>query len=230
MRIAHTGFQIADGKFKYVEPPFTALVEKFQPVKLSPYYFEFKADDYENGQAIAITADRALDLLILDIEKIEGRLARTTDAAEQAVLAKCQAQLESQQPVCDLALSEDERAAVRAFGLFTFKPTLILPDAAADAQAVCQALMGKVPWMFFYTVGKPEVHAWLVERNADAVTCAGRIHTDLARGFIKAEIFSYEDILATHNVQDARSKGLVKLVGRDFPVPENSIIEIRFNV
>ena len=197
---------------------------------MSPYYFEFRADDYENAQAIAITAERVLDLLVLDMEKIEGRLARTEDAAEQAVLAKCLAHLEEQKPVCDLTLDDGERAAVRAFGLFTFKPTVILADASSDATAVCRAVLATARMMFFFTVGKPEVHAWLVEQGADAVTCAGRIHTDLARGFIKAEVFRYEDIMATHNVQDARGKGLVKLVARDFPVPENSILEIRFNV
>ena len=230
MRIAHTGLKLTDGKFKYVDAAFTALVEKFQPVKVSPYYFEFKADDYENAQAIAITAERVLDLLVLDMEKIESRLSRTEDAAEKAVLSKCLAHLEEQKPVCDLALTEAERTAVRAFGLFTFKPTAVLADAASDATAVCQAVLEQARMMCLFTVGKPEVHAWLVEKHADAVTCAGRIHTDLARGFIKAEVFRYEDILATHNVQDARGKGLLKLVDRDFPVPENSIIEIRFNV
>jgi ribosome-binding ATPase len=230
MRIAYSGLKLTDGKFKYQDTAFTALVEKFQPVKLSPYYFEFRADDYENAQAIVITAERALDLLVLDMEKIESRLARTDDAAEKSVLAKCLAHLEEQKPVCDLALTDAERTGVRAFGLFSFKPTAILADASADANTVCQAVLAKARMMFFFTVGKPEVHAWLVERNADAVTCAGRIHTDLARGFIKAEVFRYEDILATHNVQDARSKGLMKLVDRDYAVPENSILEIRFNV
>ena len=230
MRIAHTGLKLADGKFKFEDAAYTALVEKFQPVKLSPYYFEFRADDYENAQAIAIASERALDLLVLDMEKIEGRISRSDDETEKAVLAKCLAHLEEEKPVCDLDLTPAEKAAVHAFGLFTFKPTVILTDAAGDAAAVCRAVLAKARMMFFFTVGKPEVHAWLVEQGADAVTCAGRIHTDLARGFIKAEVFRYEDILATHNVQDARSKGLVKLVDRDFPVPTNSILEIRFNV
>jgi ribosome-binding ATPase YchF (GTP1/OBG family) len=230
MRIAYTGLRLTDGKFKFEDAAYTRLVEKFQPVKLSPYYFEFRVDDYENAQAIAIAADRALDLLVLDMEKIEGRMTRSDSDAEKAVLAKCLAHLEDGKPVCDLDLTPAERAAVHAFGLFTFKPTAILEDAASDAAAVCRAVLAKARMMFFFTVGKPEVHAWLVEQGADAVTCAGRIHSDLARGFIKAEVFRFEDILATHNVQDARGKGLVKLVDRDFPVPENSILEIRFNV
>ena len=84
--------------------------------------------------------------------------------------------------------------------------------------------------MFFYTVGKDEVHAWLVEKNTDAVTCAGKIHSDLSRGFIKAELLSFEDMMAAHNMQDARARKLTRLVDRDHAIPINSILDIQFNV
>jgi hypothetical protein len=90
--------------------------------------------------------------------------------------------------------------------------------------------MEKAGMMFFYTVGKQEVHAWLVEKDTDAVTCAEKIHSDLARGFIKAELVRCEDMMTTHNMQDARSKNLTKLVDRDYVIPTNSILDIRFNV
>ncbi|MDD5705409.1 MAG: DUF933 domain-containing protein [Kiritimatiellae bacterium] len=230
MRIAHAGLNLTDGKIKYGDSRFTALAEKFQPAKLVPYYFEFCGANFEGAQAIAIARSQALDLLILDMEKIETRLERTADEAEKALLRKCQGQLEGQQPICDLTLTDAERDAVRAFGLLSFKPTVMSDDAAPTTDDIGRAVLDKAGMMFFYTVGKPEVHAWLVERNASAVTCAGRIHTDLARGFIKAEVFSFDDIMAAHSVQEARSKGAMQLVDRDFPVPENSIIEIRFNV
>jgi ribosome-binding ATPase YchF (GTP1/OBG family) len=230
MRIAHCGLGIADGKCKYQDAAYLALVEKFQPAKLSPYVFEFKAGDFENAQAVAIAADRVLDLLVPDMERLEGRIERAGSDDERAMLARCLAHLESGHPLCDLELDEAARATVRTFGLLSLKPTAVLADASADASAVCAAVIRKAGMMFFFTVGKPEVHAWLVERNADAVTCAGRIHTDLARGFIKAEIFRFEDILAAHSVQDARSRGLVRLVDRDVPVPPDSILEIRFKV
>ena len=83
--------------------------------------------------------------------------------------------------------------------------------------------------MFFYTAGKEEVHAWLVEKDTGAATCAGKIHTDLSRGFIKAELVSCEDMMTAHNMQDARSRKLTKLVDRDYVIPMNSILDIRFN-
>ena len=62
------------------------------------------------------------------------------------------------------------------------------------------------------------------------MTCAGKIHTDLAKGFIKADIVSFNDFKDVFNLQEARTKGLVKLVGREYIIQEGDIIEIRFNV
>jgi ribosome-binding ATPase YchF (GTP1/OBG family) len=84
--------------------------------------------------------------------------------------------------------------------------------------------------MFFYTAGQQEVHAWLIRSGFDARECAGQIHTDLARGFVKAEIVSVEDMLQCHSMADARRKGLSRLVDRDFVIPSDTVLEIRFNI
>ncbi|MBI4620628.1 MAG: DUF933 domain-containing protein [Desulfobacterales bacterium] len=230
MKIAYTGLNLPEGKIKYNDEIFVSLAEKFQPAKLSPYYFEFLPEDYESADIIAIADEHVLDLLILDMEKIEGRLSRTEDPSEKEVLKKCLSQLEDQKPICDLLLDNSERAIVNALGPLSFKPTLVCKDTSPDANVVCRDGMEKAGMMFFYTIGKQEVHAWLVEKDTDAVTCAGKIHSDLARGFIKAELVSFEDIMTVYNMQDARSKGLTKLVDRDYLIPAKSILDIRFNV
>lgn len=230
MKIAYRGLDLPEGKTKYNDEIFVRLVEKFQPAKVSPYYFEWLPDDFESADIIAISEECLLELLILDMDKIEGRLSRTEDPFEKAVLEKCLAQIEDQKPVCDLVLDEAERAIVRAFRLLSATPTVVYVDTSPDPNAVCRDGMDKAGTMFFYTVGKQEVHAWLVRRETDAVTCAGKIHSDLARGFIKAELVSCEDMMTVHNMQAARSKNLTRLVDREFIIPKNSILDIRFNV
>ncbi|MEE8329260.1 MAG: DUF933 domain-containing protein [Thermodesulfovibrionia bacterium] len=187
-------------------------------------------DDYESADVIAIANEYVLDLLIFDMEKIEGRLSRTEDPSEKGVLEKCLAQLEDQKPICNLSLDNAELAIVKAFRLLSFTPTLVYKNTSPDTNIVCRDGMEKAGMMFFYTVGKQEVHAWLVEKDTDAITCAGKIHSDLAKGFIKAELVSCEDMMTAHNMQDARSKELTKLVDRDYVIPMNSILDIRFNV
>jgi GTP-binding protein YchF len=83
----------------------------------------------------------------------------------------------------------------------------------------------------FFTVGPDEVRAWTLREGARAVDAAGTIHSDLARGFIRAEIVHYDDF-AAHDWSKAklRDKGLLRLEGRDCPVRDGDIIEIRFNV
>lgn len=230
MRIAYTGLNLPQGKMKYEDGIFVGLAEKFQPEKVSPYYFEFLPDGNESADIIAIADECVLDLLILDMEKIEGRLSRTEDPFEKGVLEKCLAQLEDQKPICDLPLDKSERAIVKSLMLSSLTPTVVYTDTSPDPNRVCRDGMDKAGMMFFYTVGKEEVHAWLVEKDADAATCAGRIHSDLARGFIKAELVSCEDMMTAHNLQDARSKKLSKLVDRDYVIPMESILDIRFNV
>ena len=230
MKISYTKLDLPEGKIKYNDGIFFGLVEKFQPVKVSPYYFEFIPDDYEAADIIAIAEEHVLDLLILDMEKIENRLPRTEDLSEKETLEKCLAQVEDQKPICDLILDKNEQAVVRALKLLSFTPTLVCGNPSPEPDIVCRDAMEKAGMMFFYTVGKEEVHAWLVGKNTDAVTCAGKIHSDLSRGFIKAEIVSCEDMMTAHNMQDARSKKLTRLVGRDHAIPTNSILDIQFNV
>lgn len=82
----------------------------------------------------------------------------------------------------------------------------------------------------FFTVGKDEVRAWTLKKGSTAVEAAGVIHSDLARGFIKAEIMKYDDLIALGSEKEVKEKGLMKLVGKEHVVEDGDIITIRFNV
>ena len=84
--------------------------------------------------------------------------------------------------------------------------------------------------MNFFTVGEDEVRAWEVRRGATALECAGTIHTDLARGFIRAEVVSYQDLMAAGSQSAARSMGKVRLEGKDQVIQDGDVIVVRFNV
>lgn len=91
----------------------------------------------------------------------------------------------------------------------------------------CYNLLGL---MSFFTVGEDEVRAWTVRRGATAVEAAAAIHTDLARGFIRAEVLSYEDMMACRTLAEARKQGKLRLEGRDYIVQDGDILNIRFNI
>jgi ribosome-binding ATPase len=82
----------------------------------------------------------------------------------------------------------------------------------------------------FFTVGEDEVRAWTIPVGATAVEAAGVIHTDLARGFIRAEVVAYNDLIAAASMAKAKEKGHVRLEGKEYPVKDGDILNIRFNI
>ncbi len=82
----------------------------------------------------------------------------------------------------------------------------------------------------FFTVGEDEVRAWTIPVGADAVDAAGTIHTDLAHGFIRAEVIAYDDLIAAGTMAEARKRGSLRLEGKEYIVKDGDILNIRFNV
>jgi len=82
----------------------------------------------------------------------------------------------------------------------------------------------------FFTVGEDEVRAWTITNGTSAPDAAGVIHTDFKKGFIRAEIVSYSDLLAAGTYHEARKKGTVRLEGKTYIVQDGDIINFRFNV
>jgi GTP-binding protein YchF len=85
-------------------------------------------------------------------------------------------------------------------------------------------------YISFFTVGEDEVRAWNVRRNATAVEAAAAIHSDLARGFIAAECFRFEDLVAWGSEKAVKEKGRALLAGKDYSVKDGDVLSIRFNV
>ena len=92
---------------------------------------------------------------------------------------------------------------------------------------LCYKLLGYVS---FFTVGEDEVRAWTIVQGDNAVIAAGKIHSDLARGFIRAECFRYDDIMTHGSEKVLKEKGLFKLEGKEYIVKDGDIISVRFNV
>ena len=82
----------------------------------------------------------------------------------------------------------------------------------------------------FLTAGAPEVRAWTITKGTKAPQAAGKIHTDFERGFIRAEVVSYDDLMACGTMAAAREKGLIRSEGKEYVVQDGDIILFRFNV
>ena len=92
---------------------------------------------------------------------------------------------------------------------------------------VCYDVLGLIS---FFTYVGDEVKAWTISKGTSALMAAGKIHSDIERGFIKAEVVSFEDFISSGNIQAVKEKGLLRLEGKTYEVKDGDIINFRFNV
>lgn len=117
-------------------------------------------------------------------------------------------------------LDDDEKAA--------FLSELGLNESGLDRLIKkSYSLLGLISYL---TAGQPEVRAWTIKKGTKAPQAAGKIHTDFEKGFIRAEVVAYDDLMACGSHTAAKEKGLVRLEGKDYVVKDGDIILFRFNV
>jgi len=150
-----------------------------------------------------------------DIESTTSGLARFADLPETDVVVLC-AELE-------MEISRLDEADQRPF----------LDELDVDEPAVFRLIRvsyGLLEVISFFTVGKDEVRAWTLRRGSFATDAAGTIHSDLERGFIRAEVVTYEELMGVGSTAAARERGTLRLEGKNYVVQDGDVLNIRFNV
>jgi GTP-binding protein YchF len=94
---------------------------------------------------------------------------------------------------------------------------------------VAQAAQKLLGLASFLTIGEDEVRAWMVSEGLPALKAAGKVHSDMERGFIRAEVVAFDDLAACGSMAEARKKGLLRLEGKTYPVKDGDVITILFN-
>ena len=82
----------------------------------------------------------------------------------------------------------------------------------------------------YLTAGQPEVRAWTIKKGTKAPQAAGKIHSDFEKGFIRAEVVAFDDLMACGTMAAAKEKGLVRSEGKDYVMQDGDIVLFRFNV
>ena len=143
----------------------------------------------------------------------EVREIATREAAECVVIC---AQLEAEL----VALPPEER--------LDYLKSLRVSTSGVDQ--LIQGAYHLLGLMSFLTAGEKEVRAWTIPQGTRAQTAAGTIHSDIERGFIRAEVISYDELMAAGSYATARDKGLLRLEGKDYIMREGDVVHFRFNV
>ena len=158
------------------------------------------------------------ELCLADLESVEKQLVKAQKlikagdkkaAARAALLQRISDALGEGIPVRRVEMTDDEKAGLDRLIKAGFK------------------LLGL---QTFLTAGEMESRAWTIVQGSTAPQAAGKIHTDFEKGFIRAEIVSYDDLVKCGSKQAAKEKGLVRLEGKDYIMQDGDVVEFRFNV
>jgi GTP-binding protein YchF len=150
------------------------------------------------------------EVVIANLEEGEEVPSDLDDAV--GVFASIEAETAEMEP-------EEARALLEEFGV-----------AEPGLERVIAAGYGALDLITFLTTGEDETRAWEVPRGATAPEAAGAIHTDLQRGFIRAEVISYEELVAAGSMDAARAAGKIRVEGKDYVVREGDVLHVRFAV
>jgi hypothetical protein len=181
-------------------PEEAGLLSGFNLLTAKPLLIVLNIDEAQAAQAAAIEADAAM---------------RLTGAGTSAIALPARAE-------ADVAeLSPDEAAE--------FRRELGLPETSA-VERLLQQVVSLLGLVTFYTAGPQDTHAWSVPAGTPAQTAAGRIHSDIERGFIRAEVISSEDFLAAGSHAEAKRRGVMRLEGKTYEVRDGDVINVLFNV
>lgn len=123
---------------------------------------------------------------------------------------------------------EEELASLEPEEQLEMLEALGLKESGLDK--VVKASYDLLGLMSFLTAGEPEVRAWTIKKGTKAPKAAGKIHSDIERGFIRAEIVSYNDLITEGSMNNVKEKGLVRLEGKDYIMQDGDVVLFRFNV
>ena len=187
-------------------------------------------DQLLDADSILATQDSKADLILKDLEFVETRLGRDPQPAEKAALEKIKTLLESEKFLFSSGLTPEDLQAISAHNFYTNKPTTVAssedlqnPDALlirafADAGYIC-----------FLTVGGKENRAWAIRKGITVWEAAGAIHTDIQKGFIRAEVINFADFVVAGGETQAKRAGKQRLETKQYVVQDYDLLNFRFN-
>jgi hypothetical protein len=164
-------------------------------------------------------------LIVLNIDEADAGRIEAIEAAARAGFASGAQTGVIAVPVrgeADVAELSPEEAA-------EFRKELGLPETPA-AGRLLQAAVSLLGLIAFYTAGEQDTHAWSIPAGTQAVKAAGRIHSDIERGFIRAEVIGWQELLVAGSHAEAKRRGVQRVEGKTYEVQDGDVINVLFNV
>lgn len=187
-------------------------------------------DQLLDADAILVSVEGRADVILKDLEFVETRLGRDPQPAERAALEKIKTLLEQEKFVFNSGLAPADLQAVAAHNFFTAKPIVMAqPADLENPDALLLRAFAEAGYICFLTVGGKENRAWPIRKGITAWEAGGTIHSDIQKGFIRAEIISYADFVAAGGETQAKRAGKMRLETKQCVMQDYDLVNFRFN-
>lgn len=188
-------------------------------------------DELSDTEAIITSEAGAPDLILKDLEFVEMRLGRNAEGVELGVLQKLKTSLDKEQFLYPLVFTPEEKVFVASYGLTTLRPVVVAKkeELGQFDSVVLVKTLKECGYISYLTVGGKENRAWQIRKGINAWESAGVIHSDIQKGFIRAEIISFEDLVATGGETQAKRAGKMRLETKDYIIQDYDVVNFRFN-
>jgi hypothetical protein len=182
------------------------------------------------ADAILVSAEAKADVVLQDLEFVESRASRAADEIEKALLEKMKAGLEKETLVFQLALTPDEKKLAATYSMLSTRPVAVAqPGDTEDLNALLLRAYKQAGYMSFFTTGEKETRAWSIHNGATAWEAAGVIHSDIQRGFIRAEIIPFADFISCGGEQKAKQANKQRLEQKEYVMQDADLANFRFS-
>lgn len=233
MKIGIFGIEnFSPGRENVVDRRLETLKQMFNSPKKVYIQVDIVADKEKLVEADGIICPETLkvDLILNDLEFVETRLGRITDESEKKLFIRFKELLDREKFLSEISLTEDEKKMISGYSLLTTKPVYL---AGADEIENKDELLFKAYYSFgyiaFFTAGEKDAHSWPIKKGANAWEASGAIHSDIQKGFIRAEVVSFNELTNDGSLSRSRSNNHVRLEMKDYIVQDGDYIVFRCN-
>lgn len=220
------------GKANIIDSRLEILKQMFNSPKKVYLQADIVTDKERFVEAEGIICPEAqkIDLILTDLEFAETRLSRITDESEKNLFIRFKELLDSEKFLSEVSLSEDEKKMISGYSLLTTKPIyLARQDEIENKDEVLFKAYYSFGYIAFFTAGEKDAHSWAIKKGTNAWEASGAIHSDIQKGFIRAEVVSWADLSNDGSLSRSRSNNHLRLEMKDYIVQDGDYIVFRCN-
>lgn len=233
MKIGIIGIEgLSSGKANLPDERVDALQKMFNSAKKVYIQAEIITENEKLKEADGLLGPESakLDFIVSDLEFVENRLERSQDENEKKLFNRFKDTLDKENFLAQLQLTEDENKLIAGYPLLTVKPIFLAgANDLQDKGRLLASAYNYFGYISFFTAGEKDAHAWSIKKGASAWEAAGCIHSDIQKGFIRAEVVSFRDLVNDGSLSQARNSNHLRLENKEYVVQDGDYLVFRFN-